>query len=746
MKIFSIQIISRYFACRGEKLLFFQKSHNINTISSIINIWLLLTMLLGGSYTFPTILAAESVSLTTYFPAPVGIYDRLRLTPRSAINETSCDIGRLYVNADAGNVLYFCRDDGIDGAWGTLDAIWAQTADDIHLIDTTDPELKHVGIGTLVPELKLSLDYDGGIIASGTDGDPGNASLLTSSGGTRFFWYLKKAAIRGGHVTSTQWEDMHVGKYSVAFGNDTAAEGLAATASGGFSNIALADYTTVSGGQFNTAVAPYGTVNGGSGNSAQNTHSYVGGGNNNQAQGLYSTIAGGVSNTAGNSGSTIIGGTNNIVNSVYGTIGGGTNNIATGDYGTIAGGMNNNINGLCGTIGGGELNAIKLGAGTNAPMLYGAIGGGYKNEIYGTETTVTDTYASAIKGGKANTVQGNYSFIGGGIYNQITGDYSTMGGGYNNTISANYAFIGGGMDNTVSADYGVIAAGTSGTVSGIGSFIGSGVGNQVTGQYSTIPSGYSVQINGDHSWASGQFIQVDGDHTFVWGHAWSGVGSPVTITQNNAFIIYSQTINGGSQDARLGIGTIDPQERVHVDGNVLIDNGSIYLTTITDQTGDTLDWSSPGGVIGKDLAEIFPVSETVTAGDLLIVDDSRTDFTLKKSRQTYDQRVVGIASASPAMVFQGHELVINPQPISFNEGSFPPVALTGQVQVKVSTENGPIQAGDLLTSSSTPGHAMRADKDPQKSFGCIVGKALESFNGGPHGETTGTIVIFVSLQ
>ena len=44
------------------------------------------------------------------------------------------------------------------------------------------------------------------------------------------------------------------------------------------------------------------------------------------------------------------------------------------------------------------------------------------------------------------------------------------------------------------------------------------------------------------------------------------------------------------------------------------------------------------------------------------------------------------------------------------------VAMTGRVYVKASAENGPIQPGDLLTTSATPGHAMRAT-DRADSFG-----------------------------
>ena len=67
-----------------------------------------------------------------------------------------------------------------------------------------------------------------------------------------------------------------------------------------------------------------------------------------------------------------------------------------------------------------------------------------------------------------------------------------------------------------------------------------------------------------------------------------------------------------------------------------------------------------------------------------------------------------------------------------------PIAIIGIVPAKVSAENGPIQPGDMLVTSSTPGHAMRDDRP---EAGTIVGKALEPLASG-----TGKIRIAVTLQ
>jgi len=47
----------------------------------------------------------------------------------------------------------------------------------------------------------------------------------------------------------------------------------------------------------------------------------------------------------------------------------------------------------------------------------------------------------------------------------------------------------------------------------------------------------------------------------------------------------------------------------------------------------------------------------------------------------------------------------------------------------VDASYGAIEVGDLLTTSPTPGHAMKAD-DPMKAFGAVIGKALRPLEVG----------------
>ena len=68
------------------------------------------------------------------------------------------------------------------------------------------------------------------------------------------------------------------------------------------------------------------------------------------------------------------------------------------------------------------------------------------------------------------------------------------------------------------------------------------------------------------------------------------------------------------------------------------------------------------------------------------------------------------------------------------------ISLMGKAYCKVDAEYGPVEVGDLLTSSPTPGYAMKAS-DVTLAFGSVVGKALRS-----HKDGRGVIPILIALQ
>lgn len=136
---------------------------------------------------------------------------------------------------------------------------------------------------------------------------------------------------------------------------------------------------------------------------------------------------------------------------------------------------------------------------------------------------------------------------------------------------------------------------------------------------------------------------------------------------------------------------------------------------------------------GADCAENFEVasSETVDAGTVVIVGD---DGRLVPCSEGYDQRAAGVISG--AGEYKPGLLLDAAAPY----GASRPLALVGKVYCKAEAHSAPIEAGDLLTTSTVLGHAMKAS-DNTRASGAIVGKALGSLGDG-----IGLIPILVSLQ
>jgi hypothetical protein len=137
---------------------------------------------------------------------------------------------------------------------------------------------------------------------------------------------------------------------------------------------------------------------------------------------------------------------------------------------------------------------------------------------------------------------------------------------------------------------------------------------------------------------------------------------------------------------------------------------------------------------GADCAEDFDVAgeQLPEPGTVMVIDDE--SGALRESSDAYDKKVAGIVSGAGEY---RHGLVLDKR--SSDEGRVP-VALMGKVYCKVDAQYSPIEVGDLLTTSPTPGHAMKAT-EPAKGFGAIIGKALKKFEG-----RQGLIPILVALQ
>lgn len=180
---------------------------------------------------------------------------------------------------------------------------------------------------------------------------------------------------------------------------------------------------------------------------------------------------------------------------------------------------------------------------------------------------------------------------------------------------------------------------------------------------------------------------------------------------------------------------------------ILIDRatGNIGIGRIPDTTATDYELDVHGTIhaYGLDLAENILVEDNVGPGDVVVISE-KGDKKLKKSDQPYDPKIAGVISTDPGFC------------LGDSKEGYQPLALTGQVPVKVTTENGPIKKGDLLTSSSKPGHAMKASFIPLENIEAlpeltaaleknrkrqlaIIGKALEELEEGE-----GTIIILMA--
>jgi hypothetical protein len=141
---------------------------------------------------------------------------------------------------------------------------------------------------------------------------------------------------------------------------------------------------------------------------------------------------------------------------------------------------------------------------------------------------------------------------------------------------------------------------------------------------------------------------------------------------------------------------------------------------------------------GADCAEEFDVLkiEQVNPGTVLVIDE---ESKLEPCEEPYDKKVAGVVSGAGNLK---PGVILGRQPGQMDNGRVDklPIALVGRVYCKVDADLGCIQVGDLLTTSSTLGHAMKAS-DPMRAFGAVIGKALKPLKAGQD-----IIPILVALQ
>src|SRR5436190_12101810 len=167
------------------------------------------------------------------------------------------------------------------------------------------------------------------------------------------------------------------------------------------------------------------------------------------------------------------------------------------------------------------------------------------------------------------------------------------------------------------------------------------------------------------------------------------------------------TITGNGS---VGIGTMNPTSMLHVAGDVKAD----------------------GNIAAKyqDVAEWVRTPRPLSPGTVVVIDPAGANQVVEGNKP-FDTLVAGVVSARPGVV------------LGEKSDDTVAVAHSGRVKVKVDARYGAVAVGDLLVTSPTTGHAMRATADGGNTVkpGTLLGKALEPLASGQ-----GEILVLLTLQ
>jgi hypothetical protein len=276
------------------------------------------------------------------------------------------------------------------------------------------------------------------------------------------------------------------------------------------------------------------------------------------------------------------------------------------------------------------------------------------------------------------------------------------------TVQFNMVTVSGQNIYVASNASGTTCSATAGTAIGCEVKIFGNSGIQTTGLLSNSLETTALQVDGSGqifgSLTVGQSLRVNGDALFQ--------DSTSSTSAFQVQDVYGQTVfDVDTVNNRVCINATSCTNTLGVSGTIGA-SGSITANTT------------------PDISETIPASADVTPGDVVSAGpDGNVDAV--RSSVPYDPTTIGVISDGTSS-FR----------INSNGGSADApdtgkyLVLAGRVPVHVTDENGPIEPGDYLTTSSTPGYAMKATH-----AGPTIGKALAAFDG-----TSGTVMTQTNLS
>jgi hypothetical protein len=332
----------------------------------------------------------------------------------------------------------------------------------------------------------------------------------------------------------------------------------------------------------------------------------------------------------------------------------------------------------------------RVGIGTTAPS--------YKLDVAGDIRTTGSLYIPSSSGRIMNS---DNKYILETWWRSDFGDYTAINSGYGWAGSEPYSLVAGAngfffTKGTAGSPYGsqLVRIDTSGNV-GIGT---------------TNPGNHRLYVTSSGSGATGSTALIENTSS-------TGLAMVVENTSSDVSLLVSQRGTGAVLRCDSWTGGWHEVFKVQNDGRVVC--GELELTG------------------GSDLSEQFDIKaekEDLKPGMLVSIDPEHPGE-LVVSTEPYDRKVAGVISGAGGI----ETGVLMGQKDTEATGSHP-VALTGRVYCWADASNGPIQPGDLLTTSDTPGHAMKVT-DYAKAQGAVIGKAMSSLEEGQ-----GLVLVLATLQ